>query len=144
MDMSSNYYIVSLIAVVAAVAASSQQQLGIAFIAFGVAVTAFWLEKRRRKDSGLRSPAPGMLSQVQNSETAARRNRVLIRIWLPLAVVWGLGAWLLGVRDNWLLMGPPMLMFVVLAWWAHDPKRPLMAIAAGFVFAALGYLLFVR
>ncbi len=144
MDMSSNYYIVFLIAVVAAIAASSQDQLGIAFIAFGVAVIAFWLDKRKRKDSGLRSPAPGMFSQAQNSETAARRNRVLISIWLPLAVVWGLGAWLLGVREVWLLMGPPGLMFVVLGWWAHDPKNPTAAIATGVVFVVLGYLLFAR
>ena len=49
MGMTSNHYIVFLIAVVAAVAAISQQQLGIAFIAFGVAVVAFWLEKRKPK-----------------------------------------------------------------------------------------------
>ena len=85
-----------------------------------------------------------MLSQDRNPETAVRRNRALIRIWLPLAAVWILGAWLLGVRDNWLLMGPPMLMFVVIAWWAHDPKKPFMAIAMGAVFAALGFLLFAR
>lgn len=85
-----------------------------------------------------------MLSQDRNPETAIRRNRVLIRIWLPLAAVWVLGAWFLGVRDNWWLMGPPGLMFVVIAWWAHDPKKPLMAIAMGAVFAALGYLLFVK
>ena len=144
MDMTSGYYIVFLIAVVAAIAASQQEQLGLAFIAFCVAVIVLWLDQRKRKGSGLRSPAQGMLSQAQNSEMAARRNRVLIRIWLPLAAVWILGAWFLGVREVWLLMGPPGLMLVVLGWWAHDPKRPLMAIAAGFVFAALGYLLFVR
>jgi len=85
-----------------------------------------------------------MLLQDQNPESAARRNRVLIRIWLPLAAVWILGAWLLGVREVWWLMGPPGLMFVVLGWWAHDPKKPLMAIAMGGVFIALGYLLFAR
>ena len=85
-----------------------------------------------------------MLSQDRNPESAARRNRVLIRIWLPLTAVWILGAWFLGVRDAWLLMGPPGLMFVVLRWWAHDPRKPSMAIAMGVVFAALGYLLFAR
>lgn len=85
-----------------------------------------------------------MLSQDRNPEAAARRNRVLIRIWLPLAIVWVVGAWFLGVREVWQLLGPPMLMFVVLGWWAHDPKKPLMAIAMGAVFAALGYLLFVK
>jgi uncharacterized MnhB-related membrane protein len=48
MDMTSNYYIVFLIAIVAAVAAISQQQLGIAFIAFCVAGIVFWLSKRKR------------------------------------------------------------------------------------------------
>jgi hypothetical protein len=48
-----------------------------------------------------------MLSQDQNPESAARRNRVLIRIWLPLAAVWILGAWFLGAREVWWLMGPP-------------------------------------
>ena len=38
-----------------------------------------------------------MLSQDRNPEAAVRRNRALIRIWLPLAIVWVLGAWLLGV-----------------------------------------------
>ena len=85
-----------------------------------------------------------MLPLDRNPEAAIRRNRALIRIWLPLAIVWVLGAWFLGVRDNWLLMGPPMLMFVVLGWWAHDPKKPFIAIAMGAVFAALGYLLFAR
>jgi hypothetical protein len=41
-------------------------------------------------------------------------------------------------------MGPPGLMFIVLSWWAHDPKKPFVAIAMGAVFAALGYLLFAR
>ena len=144
MDLSSSYYIVFLVAVVAAIAAMKLEQLGLALIAFLVAIVAFWLEQRKRKGPGLKSLAPGMLSQAQNSESAARRNRVLIRIWLPLAAVWILGAWFLGVRDNWLLMGPPMLMFVVLGWWAHDPKKPLMPIAMGVVFIALGYLLFAR
>jgi hypothetical protein len=85
-----------------------------------------------------------MLSQDQNPESAARRNRVLIRIWLPLAAVWILGAWFLGAREVWWLMGPPGLMLVVLSWWAHDPKKPLVAIAMGAVFIALGYLLFAR
>ena len=85
-----------------------------------------------------------MLSQDRNPESAIRRNRVLIRIWLPLAAVWVLGAWLLGVRDNWLLMGPPGLMFVVLSWCAHNPKKSLVAIAMGAVFIALGYFLFAR
>ena len=85
-----------------------------------------------------------MLSQDRNPESAARRNRVLIRIWLPLAAVWILGTWLFGVRDNWLLMGPPGLMFVVLSWWAHDPKKPFMAIAFGVMFAVLGYMLFAK
>ena len=85
-----------------------------------------------------------MLSQDQNSEAAVRSNRALIRIWLPLAAVWVLGAWLLGVRDNWLLMGPPGLMFVVIGWWAHDPKKPFMAIAMGAVFIAFGYWLFAK
>ena len=49
MDMSSNYYIVFLVAIVAAVAAISQQQLGIALIAFLVAIVVFWLSKRKRK-----------------------------------------------------------------------------------------------
>ena len=49
MDMSSGYYIVFLIAVVAAVAAIGQQQLGLALIAFGVAIVMFWLAKRKRK-----------------------------------------------------------------------------------------------
>jgi len=87
---------------------------------------------------------PGMLSQNQNPETAARRNRALIRIWLPLAIVWVLGAWFLGAREVWLLMGPPGLMLVVIGWWAHDPKKPLVAIAMGVVFIVLGYLLFVK
>ena len=85
-----------------------------------------------------------MLSQDRNPESAAHRNRVLIRIWLPLAAVWILGTWLFGVRDNWLLMGPPGLMFVVLSWWAHDPKKPFMAIAFGVMFAVLGYFLFAK
>ena len=144
MDMSSGYYILFLVAIVASVAATQQEQLGIAFIAFLVAIVVFWLAKRQRERSGLKSPAPGMLSQDGNQESAVRRNRALIRIWLPLAAVWVLGAWLLGVRDNWLLMGPPMLMFVVIAWWAHDPKRPLTPIGFGVVFVVLGYLLFAR
>jgi len=49
MDMSSRYYIVFLAAIVAAVAAISQQQLGIAFVAFLVAIVVFWLSKRQRK-----------------------------------------------------------------------------------------------
>jgi hypothetical protein len=49
MDMSSNYYIVFLIALMAAIAAMQQEQLGIAFIAFGVAIVAFWFDKRKRK-----------------------------------------------------------------------------------------------
>ena len=49
MDMTSRYYIIFLIALVASVAAISQQQLGIAFIAFGVAGIVFWLSKRKRK-----------------------------------------------------------------------------------------------
>lgn len=49
MDMSSGYYIVFLVAIVASVAAISQQQLGIAFIAFLVAIAVFWLSKRNRK-----------------------------------------------------------------------------------------------
>ena len=49
MDMTSNYYIVFLVAIVASVAAISQQQLGLAFIAFGVAIVVFWLAKRQRK-----------------------------------------------------------------------------------------------
>jgi len=49
MDMTSKHYIVFLIALVAAIAAMQQEQLGLAFIAFGVAVIAFWLEKRKRK-----------------------------------------------------------------------------------------------
>ena len=85
-----------------------------------------------------------MLSHDQNPESTARRNRVLLRIWLPLTAVWILGALFLGVREVWWLMGPPVLMLVVLGWWAHDPKKPFMAIAMGVVFAVLGYLLFVR
>ena len=85
-----------------------------------------------------------MLSHDQNPESTARRNRVLLRIWLPLTAVWILGALFLGVREVWWLMGPPGLMLVVLGWWAHDPKKPFMAIAMGVVFAVLGYLLFVR
>ena len=49
MDMTSKHYIVFLIALVAAIAAMQQEQLGLAFIAFGVTVIAFWLEKRKRK-----------------------------------------------------------------------------------------------
>ena len=52
MDMTSKHYIVFLIAVVASVAAISQQQLWIAFIAFGVAIVVFWLAKRKRKGHG--------------------------------------------------------------------------------------------
>ena len=85
-----------------------------------------------------------MLLQHQDPESTARRNRVLIRFWAPLAAAWILGAWLLGVREVWGLMGPPGLMFVVLGWWAHEPKKPLMAIAFGVVFAVLGYLLFAK
>ena len=48
MDMSSGYYILFLIAIVASVAAM-QQQLGLAFIAFCVAIVVFWLGKRQRK-----------------------------------------------------------------------------------------------
>jgi hypothetical protein len=47
MDMTSGYYLVFLIAVVAAVAATSQQQLGIAFIAFCVAGIVFWISRRK-------------------------------------------------------------------------------------------------
>lgn len=49
MDMSSSYYIVFLAAIVAAVAAMQQEQLGLAFIAFLVAIGAFWIAKRKRK-----------------------------------------------------------------------------------------------
>lgn len=49
MDMSSGYYIVFLVAIVASVAAISQQQLGLALIAFLVAIAAFWLDRRKRK-----------------------------------------------------------------------------------------------
>ena len=49
MDMSAGHYIVFLIAIVASVVAISQQQLGIAFIAFCVAIVVFWLGKRQRK-----------------------------------------------------------------------------------------------
>jgi hypothetical protein len=49
MDMSSGYYIVFLAAIVAAVAATQQEQLGLAFIAFLVAMIVFWLSKRKRK-----------------------------------------------------------------------------------------------
>jgi hypothetical protein len=112
MDQSSGYYIVFLVAVVAAVAAISQDQLEIAFIALCVAAIVFWLSNRKREGSGLRSPAPGMLSQDRNRESAARRNRMLIRIGLPLAAVWIPGAWLLGVRDYWWLLGPPGLEHV--------------------------------
>ena len=49
MDMSSGYYIVFLAAIVAAVAAMQQEQLGLALIAFCVAGIVFWLSKRKRK-----------------------------------------------------------------------------------------------
>ena len=48
MTMSSGYYIVFLVAIVASVAAM-QQQLWPAFIAFCVAIIVFWLSKRKRK-----------------------------------------------------------------------------------------------
>ena len=72
-----------------------------------------------------------MLSQDRSPESAARRNRVLIRNCLPLTAVWILGAWFLGVRDAWLLMGPPGLMLIVLSWWAYDPRKPFIAVAMG-------------
>ena len=49
MTMSSGYYIVFLVAIVASVAAMQQQQLWPAFIAFCVAIIVFWLSKRKRK-----------------------------------------------------------------------------------------------
>ena len=92
----------------------------------------------------MNSLAPVKLSPDRNPESTARRNRVLTRIWLPLAVAWGVGAIFLGVRDVWLPMGPPGLVFVVLGWWAHDPKKPFKAIEFGVVFVALANLLFAK
>ena len=85
-----------------------------------------------------------MLLQDQNPKLVARRNRLLFRLWLPLAVVWVVGAWFVGAREVWQLMGPPGILLVVIGWWAQDPKKPFTAIAMGAVAGALIYLMFAR
>lgn len=76
--------------------------------------------------------------QIQSGGFNPRHMRLLVRVWLPVSAAWLVLATVLGLEGAWLLMGPPMLLFVLIGW-LREPGRLVQALAAAFAFLAIGY-----
>lgn len=78
-------------------------------------------------------------SKNVNPKAVTAFTRLLLRIWLPFSAFWIIGAMLLNIQAIWLIVGPPGLVLVIIAWCAYTPEKPLLAIVIGVAFLAGGY-----